>query len=198
MASITIPSVIAAGAQMRLIRGDSMLEFMDGSAVGVQSTKALWVMSFPLRPTKTATARDWLSFLAQASKAGNTFTITPPGYVKKFAYGGSQIQVQGGSQTGLTLLCDGPSSLQPVLVAGEYFEVNGELKIATADATAEVSGDVTFNFEPALRSAPADNANVEVNAPTAIMRLVSQEAAWAISLGDFYEMTIDAIEHFGP
>ena len=55
MAIITIPTVTASGATMRLIRGDSSLEFFGGSTVAVQSTKALWAVSFPLAAQKIDT-----------------------------------------------------------------------------------------------------------------------------------------------
>ena len=64
--------------------------------------------------------------------------------------------VNGGSQTGSTLIIDGLDSAPQ---AGDAFKINGVDLIYTVTANATVtSGGTTLSIDPALASSPADNA----------------------------------------
>ena len=182
----------------RLIRGDQALEFFSGAAVIVQSTKAIWVLSFPLRVQKLTVARQWWAAQVQLVKLDNQFEIYPPGWEQGAGYTGANPLVVGDAQLGTTLVCDGAAINDLVLLAGDGFDVNGEFKVATADANSDGTGNVTFNFEPALRASPPNNDPVDVKTPTIIMRMLSPSVGVAATLPDRINITFDAIEHFGP
>jgi len=175
-----------------------VLEFLDGSVVVVQATKAVWFLSFPLNELRLADARAWTSALVRLSKPANQFQVTPPGWSAGAAYGGPNPLVAGGSQLGLSLACDGASNNDIVVLEGDFISVNGEFKCLTAQADSNGTGLVTFNFEPALRQSPANNAVVEVINPIITMRMLSPDASWVITPPVQHTITIDAIEHFGP
>jgi hypothetical protein len=78
--------------------------------------------------------------------------------------------VKGASQTGTSLIIDG-MAVGGTLLIGDYFSVNGELKIVVANASANGAGEMTVTFEPPLRASPADNAPVTLNKPTATFML---------------------------
>lgn len=86
--------------------------------------------------------------------------------------------VNGASQTGTSLITDGWTAGITALKAGDYFGVNGELKMVTADATADGSGNATISFEPPLRAAPADNAALTTTKPLAIFMLAGPGIDW--------------------
>lgn len=198
MALITTPAVHATAMQLQLVRGDTAIEFLDGSAAIAQSTKALWQLSYPIKPLRLADARPWAAALVQLSKLGNTFEVYPPAWIQGAGYAGAAPEVIGSAQLGLSLNCDTAGISTTVALAGDFITVNGETKMLTVDAVSNGTGLVTFTFEPALRASPADNATVNVLTPTITMRLITPAALVAARLGNFYDVTIEAIEHHGP
>lgn len=203
MAVITVPSIPAAGVQMRLLRADLGLEFFSGAEVIVETTKAIWLISFPLKPLKEVNAAAWRGALVQLSKLANTFLVQPPFWTGPgTGYAGTQPLVKGADQLGTSLVCDIVSTASTAIsLAGDFLEVNGEFKCLTANATTASGAspnEVTFNFEPALRQAPADNLAVDILTPQLAVRLITPEAQWAVSVGDFHDLVINAVESFGP
>jgi hypothetical protein len=196
MALITIPTIPAQGVQFQLIRGDTPLEFFGGGEVIVQSTKAVWALNFPLKPQDISTARDWWAALVQLSKLTNTFEVYPPGWQQGAGYGGSNPLVQGGSQLGTSLIVDGASNNTTIGLAGDGFDVNGEFKVLTSNATTNGTGVVTLQFEPALRQSPANNAPVNIKTPTCIMRLASPVASISGRPPALFTTTVNAIETY--
>ncbi len=105
--------------------------------------------------------------------------------------------VNGGSQTGTTLVTDGWSNSTLVLKKGDYFVVNSELKMVTADETSDGSGNLTINFEPALRSSPSNNAGLTISSCTAVMMLVDDnQTMWDQTSIENYGLTFSGIEAF--
>ena len=198
MAIITLPSISARSTSLRLVRGDSALEFFSGASVIVQSTKAIWILSFPLNELKLADARVWTSALVQLAKLDNQFQVTPPGWSAGAGYGGSNPLVNGAAQLGTTLVCDGATASSTVALEGDFISVNGEFKCLTQQADSDPTTNVTFNFEPALRASPTDGASVEVINPIITMRMLQPDALWVITPPVQHTITINAVEHFGP
>lgn len=72
----------------------------------------------------------------------------------------------GTSQTGSALYLKGlPASSNGLLLPGDYFEINGEIKQATAALNSDAAGLGYLQFEPALVRSPADNDPVIVTDP---------------------------------
>lgn len=182
----------------QLARGDQALEFFDGGSVIVQGTKAVWLLSFPLVTQRISDTRAWWAALVQLAKLGNQFKAFPPGWQQGAGYTGADPLVAGSGQLGLSLNCDGAANNDTVGLAGDPIEVNTEVKVLTQDATSNGSGLVTFDFEPALRDSPANNAVVDVKTPKITLRLLTPQATVTGRIPDFFNITIDAVEHFGP
>lgn len=102
-------------------------------------------------------------------------------------------QVKGASQTGASLLIDG-CTVGTTLLKGDFFAVNGELKMVVADATADGSGEMTVTFEPPLRASPDDNDAITTSQPTTLMMLESDEQMWNTKPGVRTDFTISFIE----
>lgn len=78
----------------------------------------------------------------------------------------------------------------PELLAGDYFEVNGELKIATEDYDGS-----TLRFSPPLRVGVSYGQTVRVINPRARVMLTNDEqASWAVSAPIIYGVTFEVIE----
>lgn len=184
MALVTLPpSPGFTVARFALERDDVVQERTSGSQIVVRGRIAAWQLRFSLPPVNGADFRAWRSALAQLSTLENTFTFPPPASEgPSTGYSGPGPLVQGAGQLGTSLTCDGVNASTAILSEGDYLEVEGELKVATADASSDGVGVVTFNFEPALRAAPPDNAPVEIFAPEGTFRLAAPRGGWDVSL----------------
>lgn len=160
---------------------------------------ARWVATYTIRRLKKAEAGPWMGFFLSLRGMVDTFNAYDPD--RKTAQGvatGTPL-VKGASQTGISLDTDGWTTSQTgILKAGDYFSVNGELKMVTADCNSDGSGNATISFQPPLRSSPADNAPLTVSSPTCTMILADdRQAIWeADANGVYEEKTFSAYEVF--
>ncbi len=141
----------------------------------------------------------WQAFFLQLEGSANTFYGFDPDAINPRGAGGGTPLVNGGSQTGSTLATDGWPNSTTVLCAGDYFSVNGELKMVTADATTNGSGQVTLNFKPALRSSPVDNSPLTITQASCLMVLMDDsQSMWQSGnrLGFYEGMSFSAYEVF--
>jgi hypothetical protein len=103
--------------------------------------------------------------------------------------------VYGAGQTGNSLVVWGwQESITGILKAGDFFSVNGELKMVTADANTDALGRTTLQFEPPLRSAPADLAQVTVDQPTGTFMLTEDIVQWSTNGPGLVNIPISCIE----
>ncbi len=115
--------------------------------------------------------RTMMAFLIRVGKYG-LFELGHPDYTGPDS-GASDGTVNGASQTGTTLNCNFAETSQTVLLAGEWLQFGDELKMCTADAVTDGSGDVAIAIRPAIRTSPADAAAVEINTPVATLQLLT-------------------------
>lgn len=105
--------------------------------------------------------------------------------------------VFGASQTGKSLVTQNWTPSTTVLKTGDFFSVNGELKMMTADATSDSSGYATLNFVPPLRSSPANLAAIDFSSPQGTFMLTGDTSEWSVMEGNlFADFVIDAVEVF--
>ena len=103
-------------------------------------------------------------------------------------------RVNGGSQTGSALDIDGlPTSANGVIKAGDWFEINGELKRVIADVNSNASGQGYIMFEPQLRASPSDNTPVIFRSPMGRF-LLTEEVGWQTRPGTLSDLTIELVE----
>lgn len=87
--------------------------------------------------------------------------------------------VMGASQTGRALTVQRlPTATINIFLVGDYFTLEGVLYRLTEDIDSDGSGQATLAFEPALKTSPADNAQLLFENTTTTCRLVSNVAAW--------------------
>ena len=106
------------------------------------------------------------------------------------------LRINGASQTGATIAVDGfPASTSNVFRTGDYIAYDTtagrELKMITADATSNSSGEATLSIAPNIRTSPADNAVVSYRTTSAnglsntdltcIVRLEEDQSAWNVA-----------------
>lgn len=89
-------------------------------------------------------------------------------------------RVNGAGQSGNTIATDGWTPAADIFNAGDFFHyatTAGRTLHMVVEATqAGGDGAATLTVEPPIRTAPADNALLEIDAPTCIMRLADGNA----------------------
>jgi hypothetical protein len=168
---------------------------LDGSMYTIEYPGARWAftMQFPALEVADATLLE--AFLIKLRGQANRFTMhnwarpTPRGTA-----GGSPA-VNGGSQTGSSLVTK-TWTAGATMKAGDYFGVNGELKMCIADSTANGSGAMTLLFEPPLRSSPSDSAAITVTRPTATFIMTEPRTNWEPAIGGFTSFSLQGMEFF--
>lgn len=138
--------------------------------------------------TQAATLDGWLAGMDGMANRTSIYPHHRPGT-------GATCTVSGAGQVGTNLQVQGAASR--VYQAGDFFSVNGELKMITVSTTAASSGLVTLSFSPMLRASPTSGANVVFTQPTAQMMLAQDEYAVTRVPGPLYEnITIALMEVF--
>ncbi|MFW6198568.1 MAG: hypothetical protein ACOC5E_01965 [Acidobacteriota bacterium] len=194
---VDLPSTRFVTMEFGLERDDTAMRREDGSEVVIQRRGPRWRTTLEPAATRGASARAWRSFLAQLSTYEETVEVGPPEYDgPSTGYSGPAPQVDGADQLGTSLDCDGVTADEDILEEGDYLEVNGELKILTADATADGTGAVTFEFRPALREPPDDDAAVEINDPVATFRRREPEGVWSLDRVLITRVSLELVETF--
>lgn len=156
---------------------------------------ARWRVSFRIKDLKEDGAGLLRAWGAKLRGQAGRFTLhhfgrpTPRGTIS-----GTPL-VKGAGQSGNTLLIDG-CTVGTTLLPGDFFGVNGELKMVVEPAAANGAGEMALTIEPPLRSSPVDNAPIVTDKPTATFMLT--EDAWrAITRAGFLsDFAIDAVENW--
>lgn len=133
-------------------------------------------------------ARPWLAFLAACQGQANSFRLPIGG--RPQIPGAPKVLVNGGGQTGYTLITDGWGTdgwATEGLPAGSFVAVNDQLLQLTADAV-PVSGAVTLAFKPYLLAPPLDNAVVEVAEPYAVMAMSQDDNGWTQGMIELFDI----------
>ena len=110
--------------------------------------------------------------------------------------GGGELFVDGAGQLGTSLDYYGADPSEQVFKVGEYFSVNGELKIATFNSFSSSTGTGTVTFEPPLRNAPPNDEPLAISKPTATFRLVAPVGGWSVAPNRLHSFTLNAVETY--
>lgn len=112
-------------------------------------------------------ARQLKAFVFSLQGPAGRFDVSPPDLDQQGTMAGTG-NVSGANQTGKTLATDGWDANQTTLFDyGDYFEVNGELKMITEPISSDAGGNATLKFVPPIRFSPADAGPIEVTDPRA-------------------------------
>lgn len=157
---------------------------------------ARWRVSLPYYNLRDPDAALLQAFLVSLRGRANRFTVHNMARPRPRGLATGAPLVNGAGQGGTTLATDGwTPSITGILKAGDFFGVNGELKMAVADASSNSLGQATFTFEPPLRASPADNAPLSTTKPTATFMLDEDASSWtthAPGVSDFQIVATEA------
>lgn len=185
-------------AEFKLIRNTTIAQSpFTGSSQRSEQPFALWAFKSSVPNMEEDRAREWRAILTELRGQVGTFKLIPPGYSgPSTGYSGPAGLVKGASQSGNSLITDGWSTNTLIFNRGDFLTVNNELKLLTADATTDGLGEVTLEFEAALRSSPPDNEPIVVTNPFVVMRLVRDDLGWRIRHPVLSTIQIEAMEAF--
>lgn len=103
----------------------------------------------------------------------------------------------GTIQSGSGLWVKGlPPSTKGLLLVGDWFEINQELKKVTAALSSNAAGLGYLQFSPPLRFGPNDNDPIILNHPVGRFILNSNENGWTANPGIFADFSMDFIEAY--
>ena len=162
-----------------------------------------WEAEVTLPPMKQAIAKKWVASLVSLRGVSGQMLLgdwdarTPNGTASSSA--GTPL-VNGGSQTGNSLIIDGATGSQTgYLVAGDYIQIgtglSSRLHLIVEDANTDSSGNATLSIEPALRSSPADNTPITVLNPKGVFRLVDNATEWEADAISVYGISFAVTEY---
>jgi hypothetical protein len=101
----------------------------------------------------------------------------------------------GANQTGNTINVKGlPLSTSGLLLEGDPFEINGELKLCLSALNSDASGIGFISFAPALCRSPSDGDGVIINKPMGKF-ILAADASWVNDFGSYadIDITLEAI-----
>jgi hypothetical protein len=111
--------------------------------------------------------------------------------------GGGTPLVQGGGQSGTTLVIDGaPASTTGWLLQGDVIQVGDYAYMIAADANTSAGGAATLSIYPQLRSSPSDNAQVKTKACTTRMMLMADQQGTSYAAGGMRPWVLTLREAF--
>ena len=199
MAVITVPASLAFDAvKLTLKRATAELRSpFTGRRQILSHPFAVWEFDGSTIKYDAADAPAIRAFLVALRGRANTFRLPIPGAALPASGYASNGLVNGGSQTGTSLVTDGWSNSTLILKAGDYFNIGDELKTCLADVTSNGSGQATITFEPNLRASPADNSVVKVVDPFVYLSLDGDDgASWDVSAPVTHSFKVKGVEAF--
>ncbi len=199
MTTYAIPTTVGfSSVEFGLQNNNQVFESPLSNSIQVSElTGARWYATFNLPPMKKDNALEYIGFLQRLQGRVHSFFgydanhRSPSGTIA-----GSTLLVNGADQTGTSLILDGGANSTLVLKAGDFFSVNNELKMVTANATTDGSGDVTVNFVPSLRSSPSNDATITTTNPVCTMKLTGDSTTYSINTSSIYGISFSGVEVF--
>jgi hypothetical protein len=157
-----------------------------------------WKAIYQTIPMKRATFAELQSILINAKGRVNRLKAFDPDAIAPRGSAGGTPLVMGASQTGDSLITDGWAALtNGLLLPGDLFSVNDELKMVTASVDSDSSTVATINFEPPLRASPANDDPIVTDTPKCLMILDADTFTWDADESGIYTASFSMTEAFG-
>ena len=159
-----------------------------------------WQASLGFSGLEPAEWRDLEAFVADMDGMSGRVYYGPSHAATPRGTAGGTPLVNGGSQTGSSMVTDGWAASETVLRRGDYiaYDITGgrSLHILTADAASDGAGNATLPIAPPIRVSPADNEPIITSAPTCVMMFASNVNLGSYQPGVFADYQLDQIEAF--
>jgi hypothetical protein len=167
---------------------------LSGSVQTLEMPGARWRVTFQMNSMTAADSALLRAWFAKLRGQSGRFYLHNMAHPIPRGVGGGVPVVSGAGQSGSSLTTSGWPVSATVLKAGDFFEVNSELKMAVADAVSNASGVASVAFEPPLRNSPANATGITTNKPLAIFKLDDDIVRWTTVAGALSSFAISATE----
>ena len=138
--------------------------------------------------------QEMQAFLVKLNGQQHRFTLHDHSFTRRGAGGGTLV-VNGGSQSGTSLVCDGATAnVSNYLRAGDYISFNNELHMVVADANSDAGGNVTLSIAPPIRKTPADDTIIAYTSPVSGVFMLAGPASWDTQVDITSTFNIEAVE----
>lgn len=134
----------------------------------------IWFADITLASMNRASAEAWISFLLKLNGRQGTFLLGDPSKATPRGSVPGTPLVNGGSQSGQTLVTDGWTAGQTgVLKKGDMIQLGQRIYSVLDDVDSDGSGNATFDIWPRLRESPSDNSSVITSSCVGLFRLTN-------------------------
>ncbi len=195
MTTFSFPNITPATNTFELVSNTRTYQSPLTNAVQTASRKgSLWKASMQFNNLSGDDRKVMQAFLVKLNGQQHRFTLQDHSHTPRGA-GGGTLRVNGASQSGTTLVCDGATaSVTNYLRAGDYISFNNELHMVVVDADSDASTNVTLSIAPPIRKTPADDTIVDYTVPVLGVFMLAGPASWDTQLGIISSFTIEAVE----
>ena len=195
MATFPFPNITPATNTFELVSNTRTYQSPLTNAVQTASRKgSLWKASLQFNNLSGDDRKVMQAFLVKLNGQQHRFTLQDHSHTLRGA-GGGNLVVNGASQSGTTLVCDGATAnVNNYLREGDYVSFNNELHMVVADTNSDGSGNVSISIAPPIRKSPADDTIVDYTVPVLGVFMLAGPASWDTQLGIISSFTIEAVE----
>lgn len=195
MATFPFPNITPATNTFELVSNTRTYTSPLTNAVQTASRKgSLWKASMQFNNLSGDDRKVMQAFLVKLNGQQHRFTLQDHSHTPRGA-GGGTLRVNGASQSGTTLVCDGATaSVTNYLRAGDYISFNSELHMVVADADSDASTNVTLSIAPPIRKTPADDTIVDYTIPVLGVFMLAGPASWNTTIDIHSSFNIEAVE----
>ena len=195
MTTFTFPAITPTTNTFELVANTRAFRSPLTNAIQTSSRKgSLWRATLQFNNLSTDDRKVMQAFLVKLNGQEHRFQLHDHSHTPRGA-GGGTLRVNGASQSGTSLVCDGATAnVSNYLRAGDYISFNNELHMVVADANSDSSGNITLSIAPPIRKTPADDAIIDYAAPVSGIFMLSGRAAWNTSPGIISNYSIEAVE----
>ena len=196
MAILSFPNVSADSESWQMIANTQVFTSpLNGASQTASLPGARWGATLSYTNRDGVEAKKLQAFLTALRGRAGRFYLSPHDSTPNGTAAGSGV-VNGSSQTGGSLITNGWDINQPLLLAaGDYIEVNGELKQVSEDVASDGVGSATITFSPDLNQSPPSAAQIISTNPRAVMRLEDDnQSQWSFQSPVIYAISFTCVE----
>lgn len=195
MTTFTFPNITPASNTFELVSNTRTYQSPLTNAIQTASRKgSLWKASLQFKNLNGDDRQEMQAFLVKLNGQQHRFTLHDHSFTRRGA-GGGTLLVNGGGQSGTSLVCNGASaSVTNYLRAGDQISFANELHMIVSDCNSDSSGNVTLSIAPPIRKVPSSGTVVDYATPVSGVFMLSGPASWNTRVGVFSDFNIEAVE----
>lgn len=195
MTTFAFPDITPTSSTFELVSNTRVFQSPLTNAVQTSSRKgSMWKATLQFNNLTGDQRSEMQAFLVKLNGQQHRFTLKDHAYTRRGA-GGGTLRVDGGSQSGTTLLCDGATaSINNYLRAGDYISFDGQLYMIVADTNSDATGAVSLSIAPPLRFSPSNNQVITYSGDVTGVFMLAGPASWSTELGIISSFTLEAVQ----